>query len=176
MKIIIRETGQEVTLGSGGGAGTAINASIYTISDPKSLGLKQHTDKLLIRCNAGEIQDGDEAILFRNVNNRMRGEDGTVARYHGWVKPRQNFPLTLEFVANSGNYDIWAITTDTELASSFGEYERMRQESDIDTVKNLSLMKKCGVAIFRDNIRITDYLKFRIVYSENSDMYFIARW
>lgn len=173
-QIYLQDTDQTVELG-GGGAGTAINTSVYFASDPKDAQVKQNIGKLLIRCNVGEIQEGDSVRFFHNVNNRMRSGNTTVARYHGWVEPRKVFPVSLEFIGNRGEYDLWAVTTDAQGAISFADYERMRVENEIDKTQNLSLQKKCGVAIFRNGIRITDYIKFRVAVNQDYRC-FLARW
>lgn len=169
-KIYLRDTDQTIDLGGGGtgGAGTAINASIYFTSDTKDTGEIRHANKLLIRCNPGEIQEGDEVILGRNVNNVMRVNQVRIGRYHGWVIPRKAFPLTLSYVGEQGGMDIWSVVPRDY--DSFVEYEGNRS-----TREDMSLMKKCGIAICRDGVRLTEWLHFRVVSSQDEEL-FLSRW
>lgn len=61
--------------------------------------------------------------------------------------------------------------------NSVEDYERERDGFEVDASQMpLSLNAKCGLAVVRDGVRLTDYLRFRVVYNEGKDIYTATRW
>ena len=175
----LQDTGQTVEIGGGEG-GSAINASLYFTTDPKDTGEVPRPSRLLVRCNAGEIKEGDQAVFGHYVNNRIRGYDGeisyTAGRYHGWVIPHQPFPLQLTFIETTDDgYDLWEVSRDDQAHPLFADYEATR-----NTEKELSLQKKSGISIYRNGSRLTGWLKFQVIMHEDQttgeDVFTLSRW
>ena len=151
----------------GGGGSSTINATLYFRSDPKIMG-EDFPDGLIVRCDIGSIQDTDTVELYRDVNNRMRVHGETAARYHGWVKPRRSAPhFSKEYIGQKDGFDMWLVTVNGGTAV---EYEESRGKD------KLSLMRKCGIAICRDGVRISDFLKFRVWFDSSNLKYRLSRW
>lgn len=170
-KIYVGADSTEVELGGGGGAGTAINASIFIDND----------GDMYIKCNEGEIQDGDSVRLARYHTGKTgkHGEDEERTKYRGWIEPSaahvaaQGLGMQIEFGYNKNGADYWKVTINNE---SITDYESDRPENDEGIKYTYSLQHQQGVAVYREGIRITEYLHFSVYYHEDSDMYFPARW
>lgn len=155
-KIYVGPNSEEVELG-GGGAGTAINASMFFDND----------GRMFIKCNAGEIQEGDIAKLARYHAGKVRF---TKERYRGWIEPSpahvkaQGLDVTLSLDHSSNGSDYWEVLIG-------GKSPAMYQE-DAPQEDNYSLCHRQGIAVYRDGVRMTEYIHFTVV--EREDETFVA--
>lgn len=190
-EVCIQSICDAIGIGGAGGDGSShIEASIYFVSDPGGRGEIEHADQIIIKCEPGAIKTSDEAVFGHYVNNRMRAGDDiksyTRARYHGWVIPREEhtLPLSMTYLGRDAcGFDRWMVTTNALGATSFPEYERLRDleseqmEEEVRPRLPISTLKKSGIAIYRNGERISDWLKFRVVRDMGIDEEFrLARW
>ena len=168
--IYLQDTDQTIEIGgASSGLGGKINAEIYALWNKQ-----EGTSSLYIICDKGAIQEGDTALFGRYITGRNRpkigGSRGTLGRYRGWIIPyaNQTIGLSLTYIGELNGKDKWEVKPNGY--DSFVDYEANRGAQEI------SLQRKCGITIFRGEEKISNWLKFKVVKSKDSQSFFLSRW
>ena len=167
--IYLQDTDQTIEIGgASSGLGGKINAEIYALWNKQ-----EDTSSLYIICDKGAIQEGDTALFGRYITGRNRPKIGggrtTVGRYRGWIIPyaNQTIGLSLTYIGELNGKDKWEVKPNGY--DSFVDYEANRGTQEI------SLRRKCGITIFRGEEKISNWLKFKVAETPNTEC-FLSRW
>ena len=172
-KLYVGADSTEIELG--GGAGTAINASVFV----------DENDNFLIKCNKGEILNTDVIKVARMQTTRYRKmdeESGEKITLHkrGWIEPTagciayHGIAMTIEFFMTKDGSDYWKVLVNgldiqQHEQNRNEKYQPAKDDDDTDALSRLpySFRHRQGVAVYRDGVRITDYLQFKVATREN---------
>lgn len=132
-------------------------------------------DRLFVKCNHGDIMPTDTVKFARYItgSGRITDRDYNIKlryRYKGWKSPKQyDIVGKVELVESTNDYDIWEIVPDCYDCSTWSELA--------EYVYNgipFNFEKKCGLALYRDGIKISDYIHFKLNRAELK--WYIGRW
>lgn len=167
--IYLQDTDQTIEIGgASSGLGGKINAEIYALWNKQ-----EGTSSLYIICDKGAIQEGDTALFGRYITGKNRpkinGSRTTIGRYRGWIIPyaNQTIGLSLTYIGELNGKDKWEVKPNRY--DSFVDYEANRG------VQEASLQRKCGITIFRGEEKISNWLKFKVVWKLDTG-FFLSRW
>lgn len=155
----------------GGGEGSAINVSMFVEYENTYSG-----SEFYIRCNKGEVKTTDQLGFARYVNKTGRA-NGQRWRYKGWIVPiaRHCPKFTMSYVGydQKRQKDVWKVNMLPFLGyDSLLSYCYAREIDREFDEKTTPKFKDCNCAFFvkREESRISNYVRFSIVYDSRKDV------
>lgn len=147
----------------------------------------QNDRRMYIRCQEGQIQETDTLqfarLIASNGNKQQRQQNGSYpVRRHGWIVPaawqlaEMGISFKLVFSETKDGYDYWHVVTedDNEIAYVAEDFYINMIGGGEDTYVDLD--KKCGLAVMRDGVQISDYIHFRVIWNSNRDLCTPTYW
>ena len=175
----INVNGQDYPIGGGG---SFISATLYHSSR------YYEKDSVFVVCQEGQIKETDTLAFARYIGGHSGksynrpGREGELSRYkyRGWIVPhnkqgKEYISYHLRYDKTIDGMDYWEIVSKDD--DGFFASLRFMHDKESGEVINavcinegfgeVAVSRKCGFAVVRDGVRISEYMHFRVLVSKD---------